>query len=147
MARFKHIINESIFRIVNCYKMPKVSNKKKSVSPPPPPVKSSDEEETSGEENEKEENEEDDSENDVPDDRDSSDSDEEIEPDIRNQFLLPMFRPKPVQSVVSAFVKETLRAPLLGRPLLKEERRQLVEKYYCADADYKEFSAPMIHGK
>ena len=73
--------------------------------------------------------------------------DEEEVPDIRNQFLMPSFRPKPVKSSVSKYARDTLRAPFLGRPMLKEERRLMVESYFCSDVDYKEFSAPTIHGK
>lgn len=43
--------------------------------------------------------------------------------------------------------RDTLRGPFLGVPLGQDERKQLVDDYYCCPVDYREFSAPTIQGE
>jgi hypothetical protein len=112
-----------------------------------PSSKSPPEDRESSEEEGDNDEEEGDSENEVPEDRETSEEEEDDEePDIRNQFLPELFRPKPVKSHVTSFMMD-LRTPLLGLPLLKLEKTKLMDTYFCPDADYQEFSAPTIHGK
>ena len=72
---------------------------------------------------------------------------EEEEEDPRIQCLNSTFKPKPVMSEVSPFVKKTLRSPFLGLSVGKDERKDLRERYYCSPSDFKLFSAPLIFGE
>ena len=71
----------------------------------------------------------------------------ESEEDIKDQFLLPIFKPKPVKVEVSDWAKSRLRSAFLGTPISKDERVQLTDDYRCSQADHKLFSAPKVAGK
>ena len=76
-------------------------------------------------------------------DRSETTDSEEIDP--RDEFLREVFHEKPVNSVVTEFVKK-VRRKFLGTPFPKEERVKLNERYYCSREDYKLFSAPTVTG-
>ena len=63
---------------------------------------------------------------------DKSEEDEEEDgPDAKDQFLLPEFKPKVVCSFVSKWARKNVRRQLLGLPIGREERKKLVDKYWC----------------
>ena len=91
----------------------------------------------------------------------SDDSDTDT-PDIKDQLIIPEFKPKPVMSTVTKFARQKLRGAFLGLPIGKDERKAIVERYYCCpgmrllfwvkmtnkksicSGDYREFSAPSV---
>ena len=77
-------------------------------------------------------------------DRSTSGSENE---DPRNQFLPAFVKPKPVKMTVSKFAKSKLRSGFLGTPVGKDERVEMMDKYYCSQSDFKLFSAPRITGE
>lgn len=80
-------------------------------------------------------------------DKVSDKEDDASEPDAKDQFLAEAFKEKPVVCSVSDWCKQRLRGAFLGTVLSSDERKEITQKYFCSDKDFKLFSAPQIHGK
>lgn len=79
---------------------------------------------------------------DIGGDKDDSDTGSEL--DIKDQYLPKHFQPKPPKVKVSRWAKTRARGPYLGTKIGKDERADLVDRYYCSEGDHKLFAAPMI---
>ena len=77
---------------------------------------------------------------------DETTDEEEDDDDPRDQLLTEVFKTKEIKFQISDWVRKKLRTPFLGQPIGKDERKELVAKYYCGPGDYRLFSAPTVLG-